>query len=95
MSSIFVIIVLRHSAAPADGVFLSNADFDRAQNMSSASLLAQESAPMARPLNDPELYYEGDMMIQESDEEKVTLLLLLRCFSVFVIIKFCIFPSPR
>lgn len=33
-----------------------------------------ESAPVPVPLNDPEgqhSYYEGDMMIQESDENKV------------------------
>lgn len=40
--------------------------------MSTSSLLAQESSRIPRTLNDPELYYEGDMMIQESDEEKVS-----------------------
>lgn len=38
------------------------------------SFSASESAPVPVPLNDPELhytYYEGDMMIQESDENKV------------------------
>ncbi|KAI2806837.1 hypothetical protein BLOT_008796 [Blomia tropicalis] len=35
-----------------------------------------ESAPVTIPLNDPEMhytYYEGDMMIQESDEKKVAM----------------------
>lgn len=52
--------------------FLSYDDFSRAQNMTFAE---SESAPVTIPLNDPEMhytYYEGDMMIQESDEKKVT-----------------------
>lgn len=52
--------------------FLSADDFHRAQNMSFSET---ETRPVVvSPLNDPEMhyiYYEGDMMIQESDEKKV------------------------
>lgn len=34
-----------------------------------------ESAPMPIPLSNRDLYYEGDMMIQESDENKVSTLI--------------------
>lgn len=58
--------------------FLSRDDFSRAQNMNFSE--AAESAPIPVPLNDPEVqsnsYYEGDMMIQESDENKVRTFLL-------------------
>lgn len=81
VSSLFVNIMtficflsLASLAGSSDStIFLSRDDFSRAQNMNFTE--AAESAPVPVPLNDPEVqsnsYYEGDMMIQESDENKV------------------------
>ena len=58
-----------------DTTFLSSDDFYRAQNMSFSE--TEPKASVIMPLNDPEMhytYYEGDMMIQESDEKKVGIL---------------------
>ncbi|KAH9424106.1 hypothetical protein DERP_004288 [Dermatophagoides pteronyssinus] len=57
-----------------DTTFLSSDDFYRAQNMSFSE--TEPKASVIMPLNDPEMhytYYEGDMMIQESDEKKVAM----------------------
>lgn len=57
-----------------DTTFLSPDDFHRAQNITAITASETQSMPVLAPLNDPEMhytYYEGDMMIQESDENKV------------------------
>lgn len=66
------LVAAHHHFRTIDTTFLVPDDFDRAQNMSFSET---ESSPVLVPLNDPEMhytYYEGDMMIQESDENKVS-----------------------
>ena len=69
----FLLLNAAFLVGSSDITFLSSDDFSRAQNMNFTEAEA-ESAPIPVPLNNPEgkyAYYEGDMMIQESDETKV------------------------
>ena len=60
-----------HALSLSSTTYLNNNDFDRAQNM---TFMASESAPIPVLLsNSDSNYYEGDMMIQESDENKVAM----------------------
>lgn len=73
MTFIYFISSASLASSSDSTTFLSRDDFSRAQNMNFTEVA--ESAPVPVPLNDPEVqsnsYYEGDMMIMESDENKV------------------------